>query len=316
VGLGVQGVMLGSEIDEMTDERLATRAMEVQIFAKMTPQQKARVIQLLKGSGRVVGYMGDGINDGPALKTADVSISVDSAVDIAKESADIILLEKSLMVLYQGVLEGRRVFGNLMKYLKMSASSNFGNMFSMLGASALLPFLPMAPAQILLNNLLYDFSQTAVPTDAVDQEYLSQPREWDIRGLARFIFCIGPISSIFDYLTFGFLWFFLNANSIELSPIFQTGWFVESLLSQTLVVYVIRTGKIPFLESKPSLPLVVTTLVICALGISLPYLSLGKYFQMASLPDQYWLGLLMLLPCYLLLTQLVKMYLVRRWGVL
>jgi Mg2+-importing ATPase len=316
VGLAFHGVMLGSEMDEMTDEHLAARAMEVQIFAKMTPQQKARVIELLKGSGRVVGYMGDGINDGPALKTADVSISVDSAVDIAKESADIILLEKSLMVLYQGVLEGRRVFGNLMKYLKMSASSNFGNMFSMLGASALLPFLPMAPAQILLNNLLYDFSQTAVPTDAVDQEYLSNPREWDIKGLARFIFCIGPISSIFDYLTFGFLWFVLNANSIELSPIFQTGWFVESLLSQTLVVYVIRTGKIPFIESKPSLPLVVTTLVICALGISLPYLSLGQYFQMVPLPDEYWLGLLILIPSYLLLTQLVKMYLVRRWGIL
>jgi Mg2+-importing ATPase len=260
--------------------------------------------------------MGDGINDGPALKIADVSFSVDSAVDIAKESADIILLEKSLMVLYQGVIEGRRVFGNLMKYLKMSASSNFGNMFSMLGASALLPFLPMAPVQILLNNLLYDFSQTAVPTDAVDPEYLASPREWNVAGLARYIFCIGPISSVFDYLTFGFLWFYLQANSEQATPIFQTGWFVESLLSQTLVVYVIRTGKIPFVQSKPSFPLVVTTLLICVLGVLLPYLAIGQHFQMTPLPQDYWVGIAVLIPCYLLLTQLVKAWLVKRWGVI
>ena len=314
VGLPIHQVMLGSEVDGLADEQLSIKAMNVQIFAKMTPQQKARVIRLLRGEGRVVGYMGDGINDGPALKTADVSISVDSAVDIAKESADIILLEKSLLVLYQGVLEGRRVFGNLMKYLKMSASSNFGNMFSMLGASALLPFLPMAPVQILLNNLLYDFSQTAVPTDAVDPEYLSQPREWNIRGLARFIFCIGPISSIFDYLTFGLLWFYVKANTLELSPIFQTGWFVESLLSQTLIVYVIRTGKIPFVESKPSLPLVLTTLSVCMLGIFLPYIAIGKYFQMVPLPEIYWIGLAVLVSGYLLLTQLVKTWIIKKSG--
>ncbi|QWD62572.1 magnesium-translocating P-type ATPase [Polynucleobacter sp. MWH-UH25E] len=316
VGLPVTTVILGSEVDALSDEQLTARAMNTQIFAKMTPQQKARVIRLLRGEGRVVGYMGDGINDGPALKTADVSISVDSAVDIAKESADIILLEKSLLVLHQGVLEGRRVFGNLMKYLKMSASSNFGNMFSMLGASALLPFLPMAPVQILLNNLLYDFSQTAVPTDAVDPEYLSQPREWNIRGLARFIFCIGPISSIFDYLTFGLLWFYVKANTIELSPIFQTGWFIESLLSQTLIVYVIRTGKIPFVESNPSLPLVLTTLSVCVLGVSLPYIAIGRYLQMVPLPEIYWLGLLVLIPCYLALTQLVKTWIIRKSGAL
>ncbi|QKM64257.1 magnesium-translocating P-type ATPase [Polynucleobacter tropicus] len=316
VGLPIRDVMLGAEVDALSDEQLAARAMNVQIFAKMTPQQKARVIRLLRGEGRVVGYMGDGINDGPALKTADVSISVDSAVDIAKESADIILLEKSLLVIYQGVLEGRRVFGNLMKYLKMSASSNFGNMFSMLGASALLPFLPMAPVQILLNNLLYDFSQTAVPTDAVDSEYLSQPREWNIKGLARFIFCIGPISSIFDYLTFGLLWFYVKANSLELSPIFQTGWFVESLLSQTLIVYVIRTGKIPFIESKPSLPLVLMTLSVCTLGVFLPYLAIGHYFQMVPLPEIYWIGLIFLVPCYLILTQLVKTWVIKHSGVL
>jgi Mg2+-importing ATPase len=316
VGLPIHQMMSGSDIDALNDEQLAVKAMDVQIFSKMTPQQKARIILLLRGEGRVVGYMGDGINDGPALKTADVSISVDSAVDIAKESADIILLEKSLLALHQGVLEGRRVFGNLMKYLKMSASSNFGNMFSMLGASALLPFLPMAPVQILLNNLLYDFSQTAVPTDAVDPEYLSQPREWNIRGLARFIFYIGPISSIFDYLTFGLLWFYVKANTIELSPIFQTGWFIESLLSQTLIVYVIRTGKIPFVESKPSLPLVLTTLSVCALGVSLPYLAIGRYLQMVPLPEIYWMGLLALIPCYLMLTQFVKSWIIRKSGAL
>jgi Mg2+-importing ATPase len=316
VGLSVDSVVLGSEMDGLSDEQLIARASTAQIFAKMTPQQKSRVIQVLKGKGRVVGYMGDGINDGPALKIADVSFSVDSAVDIAKESADIILLEKSLMVLYQGVIEGRRVFGNLMKYLKMSASSNFGNMFSMLGASALLPFLPMAPVQILLNNLLYDFSQTAVPTDAVDPEYLASPREWNVAGLARYIFCIGPISSIFDYLTFGFLWFYLQANSEQATPIFQTGWFVESLLSQTLVVYIIRTGKIPFVQSKPSFPLVVTTLSICVLGVLLPYLAIGQHFQMTPLPQDYWVGIAVLIPCYLLLTQLVKAWLVKRWGVI
>lgn len=315
VGLVVNRVLLGSQIDEFDDVRLSTELVNTEIFVKMTPQQKARVIKVLQSQGHVVGYLGDGINDGPGLKVADVSISVDSAVDIAKESADLILLEKSLMVLYQGVLEGRRVFGNIMKYIKMSASSNFGNMFSMLGASALLPFLPMAPIQILLNNLLYDFSQTAVPTDSVDPEYLQSPRAWNVNGLARYIFCIGPISSIFDYLTFAFLWFVLKANTPELSPIFQTGWFVESLLSQTMIVYVIRTGKIPFKESVPSLPLVLTTLIICAVGVILPYTYIGSNFQMVELPSMYWYGLAILLPSYLMLTQLVKMWFVQRWGV-
>lgn len=316
VGLPVDQVMLGSQIDELDDVQLADRVGITGIFAKMTPQQKARVIRILQSQGGVVGYLGDGINDGPGLKTADVSISVDSAVDIAKESADIILLEKSLMVLFQGVLEGRRVFGNIMKYIKMSASSNFGNMFSMLGASALLPFLPMAPVQILLNNLLYDFSQTAVPTDAVDSEYLKSPRAWDIRGLSRYIFCIGPISSIFDYLTFALMWFILKFNTLELSPLFQTGWFVESLLSQTLVVYVIRTGKIPFKESAPSIPLVVTTLVICTIGIALPFTAIGAGFEMGALPQEYWYGLALILPCYLLMTQLMKMWFIKKWGLI
>ena len=316
VGLPINQVVLGSEMEDMSDDQLALKASTTQIFAKMTPQHKARVIRVLQMQGHVVGYLGDGINDGPGLKAADVSISVDSAVDIAKESADIILLEKSLMILYEGAIEGRRVFGNIMKYLKMSASSNFGNMFSMLGASALLPFLPMAPVQILLNNMLYDLSQTAVPTDSIDPEYLQNPREWNVKGLARYIFCIGPISSIFDYLTFGFLWFMLNANNVGMSPLFQTGWFVESLLSQTLVVYIIRTGKIPFKDSRPSLPLVLTTMLICIAGIILPYTILGQQFQMTSMSSEYWYGLAFLLPCYLLLTQLVKMWFVKKWGVL
>ena len=316
VGLPINQVVLGSEIEVMNDEQLAFKAVSAQIFAKMTPQQKARVIRVLQMHGHVVGYLGDGINDGPGLKIADVSISVDSAVDIAKESADIILLEKSLMVLYEGAIEGRRVFGNIMKYIKMSASSNFGNMFSMLGASALLPFLPMAPVQILLNNMLYDLSQTAVPTDSVDPEYLQSPRGWDVKGLARYIFCIGPISSIFDYLTFALLWFFLHANSVEMSPLFQTGWFVESLLSQTLVVYVIRTGKIPFKDSRPSLPLVLTTLFVCGVGIVLPYTIIGMQFEMTPLTLQYWYAIACLLPCYLLLTQLVKMWFLKKWGLL
>ena len=314
VGLSIDQVILGSQIDSMDDRQLSEQLRSTGIFAKMTPQQKARVIRLLQSQGHVVGYLGDGINDGPGLKMADVSISVDSAVDIAKESADIILLEKNLMVIYQGVIEGRRVFGNIMKYIKMSASSNFGNMFSMLGASALLPFLPMASIQILLNNLLYDFSQTAVSSDSVDPEYLQNPRGWDIGALARYIFCIGPISSIFDYLTFAFLWFVLKANTSELAPIFQTGWFVESLLSQTLIVYVIRTRKIPFLQSIPSLPLIITTILICTLGVILPYTFLGENFQMAPLPSEYWYGLFLILPCYLLLTQVIKMWFMRRWG--
>ena len=316
VGLTINSSIAGSRIDGLNDEQILEVSLRHTIFYKMTPHQKARVINALRIQNNVVGYLGDGINDGPALKAADVSISVDTAVDIAKESADIILLEKSLMVLYVGVLEGRAVFGNIMKYLKMSASSNFGNMFSMLGASALLPFLPMASTQILLNNLLYDFSQTSVPTDSVDADYLKSPREWNIQGLTRYIFYIGPISSIFDYLTFGFLWFILGLNTLEMSSIFQTGWFIESLLSQTLVVYVIRTGKIPFKDSVPSLPLVITTLSICLVAILLPYIPIGAYFKLKPLPEGYWMGMAFLIPTYLLLTQAIKMLFVKKWGYL
>ena len=316
VGLLVHRVIIGSEIDELDDVELSVRAKATQIFAKMNPQQKARVIHVLQSQGNVVGYLGDGINDGPGLKVADVSISVDSGVDIAKETADIIFLEKNLLILYEGVTEGRRVFGNIMKYIKMSASSNFGNMFSMIGASALLPFLPMLPVQILLNNMLYDISQTAVPTDSVDPEYLQIPRKWNIEGLSRYIFCLGPVSSIFDYLTFAYLWFILGANSIEMSSAFQTGWFVESLISQTLVIYVIRTSKIPFVDSIPSLSLVFMTLLVCVAGIILPFTIIGQQFHMVSLPNTYWIGILFLLPMYLLSAQLAKAWFIKKWGIL
>ncbi len=312
VGLEVEHVVLGSEIEKLTDLALAELAERVSVFAKLSPQQKARVIKALHLKGHVVGFLGDGINDGPALKAADVGISVDTAVDIAKESADIILLEKSLMVLEEGVIEGRKVFGNIVKYIKMGASSNFGNMFSVLGASAFLPFLPMAPVQILFNNLLYDFSQTAVATDTVDEEYVSLPRQWDIGNIARFMFFIGPISSIFDYATFFTLLYVFGAW--DKPELFQTGWFVESLLSQTLIVHVIRTGKIPFLESKASLPLMMMTLTICVIGVTLPYSQFAHALNLVALPHQYWFALTAILLTYMSLTQWVKTWLIRRFG--
>lgn len=316
VDLPINQVMLGSQVDNMTDDDLIQVIDKVSVFAKMTPQQKARVIGLLQKQGHVVGYMGDGINDGPGLKVADVSLSVDTGVDIAKETADIILLEKSLMILQDGVIEGRRVFGNIMKYLKMSASSTFGNVLSMVGASAILPFLPMLPGHVLLNDLLYDFSQTSVPTDEVDQEYLAQPKAWDISGIGHYMLTIGPISSLFDYMTFAFLWFVLQANSMTQATLFQTGWFVESLLSQTLIVHVIRTGKIPFIQSKPGPFLLMTTLAICFLGALLPYTALGKSVQMQALPALYWYGIAFIIPAYLLTTQLIKTFLIKRFGLI
>jgi len=294
---------------------LALLAESTVVFARMAPQQKSRVIRALQSRGHVVGYMGDGINDGPSLKAADLSISVDSAVDIAKESADIILLEKSLLVLQQGVLEGRRVFANIMKTIRMSSSSNFGNMLSMLGASALLPFLPMAPIQILLNNLLYDCSQTAVPSDSVDAEYLAQPRAWDIGSITRTMLRLGPISSLFDYATFALLWFVLGANSPSSASLFQSGWFVESLLSQTLIVHVLRTHRLPFVESFPSAALLATTFGVCLIGVTLPYTTLGESFYLVPLPGRFWFGLAALLPVYCVLTQWAKARMVSRFGI-
>ncbi|HEX4481915.1 MAG TPA: magnesium-translocating P-type ATPase [Rudaea sp.] len=316
VGIKVDKYLTGPKIESMSDEELMIATRDTPVFARLNPQQKVRVIQALHRDNRVVGFLGDGINDGPALRAADVGISVDTAVDIAKESADIILLEKSLLVLEEGVLEGRKVFGNILKYIKMTASSNFGNMFSMIGASIFLPFFPILSVQLLLNNLLYDFSQTAVASDEVDQEYLAKPRQWDLKSIMRFMFYIGPISSIFDYATFAVLWFVIGANSPEHARLFQTGWFVESLLSQTLIVHVIRTGRVPFVQSNASLPLTITGLVICAIGVVLPFLPIGGWFGFVPLPGIYWAFLVVILIAYMALTQFVKTRLIRRFGLL
>ena len=313
VGLAVDRIVLGPEIEPMSESALAELAENTAVFAKVSPAQKARVIGALHSKGHVVGYMGDGINDSPALKAADVGISVDTAVDIAKESADIILLEKSLMVLQEGVIEGRKVFGNITKYIKMGASSNFGNMFSVLGASIFLPFLPMLPIQVLTNNLLYDFSQTAIPTDNVDEDYLAVPRKWDIGNIFKFMVFIGPISSIFDYATFfTMLYVFDSWNNPSL---FQTGWFVESLLTQTLIIHIIRTAKIPFLQSRASGPLIATSVIICMVGIALPFTFVGQEaLKFTPLPDLYWPIIAAFLLTYATLTHLVKTWFVRRWG--
>jgi Mg2+-importing ATPase len=312
VGLDVGRVLLGAELARLSDAELARAAVTTTLFAKLAPEQKARVIEALHAGGHVVGYLGDGINDSIALKAADVGISVDSAVDIAKESADIILLEKSLLVLEEGVIEGRKVFGNILKYIKMGASSNFGNMFSVLGASVFLPFVPMAPIQILTNNLLYDFSQAAIPTDRVDDEYLAAPREWDIGHLARFVVLIGPISSIFDYVTFGVLILLFGGWSNP--ALFQTGWFVESLLTQTLIIHMLRTARVPFLQSHASAPLTLTTSLVCLIGIALPYTAWGEALGFVPLPALYWPIVLAILLAYATLTQAAKVWFVRRWG--
>ena len=254
VGMPVDKILLGSQIETMSETELGEAANLTSIFAKLAPAQKEHIIHALQSKGHVVGFMGDGINDAPALKAADVGISVNSAVDIAKESSDIILLENSLLVLQQGVMEGRRVFGNIIKYIKMAASSNFGNMFSVVGASAFLPFLPMLPIQVLTNNLLYDLSQTAIPTDKVDADWLTKPRKWTIGEIQRFILFIGPISSIFDYATFFIMIYVFNAWNNP--ALYHTGWFVESLFSQTLIIHIIRTNKIPFIQSRASWPLI------------------------------------------------------------
>ncbi|HYM01650.1 MAG TPA: magnesium-translocating P-type ATPase, partial [Stellaceae bacterium] len=312
VGLPAERILLGSEIESMTPDALDTAAESVTVFAKLTPTQKAAVIEALHRRGHVVGFLGDGINDGPALKAADVGVSVDTAVDIAKDSADIILLEKSLMVLGEGVVEGRKVFGNIVKYIKMGASSNFGNMFSVLGASIFLPFLPMTPIQVLANNLLYDFSQTTIPTDNVDEEYVRVPRHWDVGNIVKFMIFIGPMSSIFDYTTyFSMLYIFDAWNDPAL---FQTGWFVESLLTQTLIIHVIRTAKIPFIESRASTALIMTTLIIAAIGIALPFTPLGPALGFKHLPRLYWVVLALTLLSYVALTHVVKTWFIRRFG--
>ena len=312
VGLDAEHMMLGSEVEQLTDDELATKAELATIFARLSPAHKQRVVRTLRSKGHTVGFMGDGINDAPALRAADVGISVDSAVDIAKESADAILLEKSLMVLEEGVLEGRKVFANILKYIRMGASSNFGNMFSVLGASIFLPFLPMLPVQILTNNLLYDFSQTPIPTDEVDPEQIAKPRPWAIGNLSRFILFVGPISSIFDYTTFFIMLYMFDCWKPEHASLFQSGWFVESLLTQTLIIHIIRTNRIPLLQSRASWPLLVMTAVVMMIGIYLPLSPFAHALALSPLPAMYWPLLALTLLTYVLLTQFVKQWLLRK----
>ncbi len=283
VDIPVANVITGSELEHLDDQALGQKVDEIQIFAKLNPAQKIRIIKALQKNGHTVGYMGDGINDAGALKNADIGISVESAVDVAKESADIILLEKDLMVLGNGVLFGRQTFGNIIKYIKMAASGNFGNMFSMLGASALFPFLPMLPIQILVQNLLYDCSQTSVPWDNMDEDYLKVPRKWEAGNIARFMFYMGPVSSIFDYATFAVMYYIFKAATPASQSLFQSGWFVEGLLSQTLIVHLIRTRKIPFVQSTASAPVLLVTFAIMAIGLYLPFSPFASALQFVPL---------------------------------
>jgi P-type Mg2+ transporter len=312
VGLAPDPMLLGGDVERMSDAELGEAAVQTTLFARLSPAHKERVIRALRAKGHVVGFMGDGINDAPALRAADVGISVDTATDIAKESADLILLEKDLMVLEGGVTEGRKIFANILKYIRMGASSNFGNMFSVLGASAFLPFLPMAPIQVLTNNLLYDFSQVPIPTDAVDDEQVVRPRPWNIDEIRRFILFIGPISSIFDYTTFFVMLYVFRCWDPSRARLFQTGWFVESLMTQTLIIHVIRTNKIPFLQSRASWPLTVTTLAIMAFGMWLPYSPVASALGLTGLPRLYWPILLLTLLSYVSLTQVIKVWLLRK----
>ena len=314
VGLDVTHSAQGRDIEPLEDAALDELVERTTIFAKMSPLQKARVVKSLQRLGHTVGFLGDGINDAPALREADVGISVDTATDIAKESADIILLEKNLMVLEEGVLEGRVTFGNIMKYIKMTASSNFGNVLSMVIAAVFLPFLPMLPLQVLVLNLLYDISQLSIPFDRMDDEYLRKPRKWDAGDIGRFMVWIGPASSVFDMTTFALLWYVFGANSPAHQSFFQSGWFIESLLTQTLVVHMIRTRKIPFLQSHAAAPVLGLTTAIIVIGMLIPYFSIGHKLGMVELPPVYfgWLGATVLAYC--VLTQLMKLIYIRRYG--
>jgi P-type Mg2+ transporter len=319
VGLDAETILLGAQIEQLSDELLADAVERTTVFARVSPAHKQRIIQALKARKHTVGFMGDGINDAPALHAADVGISVDTAVDIARAAADIVLLEKSLLVLDEGVLEGRKVFANISKYVRMGASSNFGNMFSVLGASLFVPFLPMLPIQILGTNLLYDLSQTAIPTDAVDAEQIQRPYPWNIKALLRFIVCIGPCSSVFDYTTFLALLYLFGcwdvstpAAAAHSASVFQTGWFVESLLTQTLIIHIIRTNKRPFVQSRASRAVLLTSLGVAAVGVAIPFSPLGPYLGFSGLPPLFWPLLAATLVGYVLLTEGVKRWLLRR----
>lgn len=314
VGLEPGEVLTGADVEAMSDEELRIAAQTRHVFARLTPMQKSRIITTLQQAGHTVGFLGDGINDAPALRDSDVGISVDTATDIAKESADIILLEKSLTVLEQGVLKGRETFGNIMKYLNMTASSNFGNVFSVLVASAFIPFLPMLPVHLLIQNLMYDFSQLSLPWDTVDEEFLKKPRKWDAENIGRFMVWIGPTSSLFDITTYALMWFVFSANSVEMQALFQSGWFIEGLLSQTLVVHMLRTRKIPFFQSTAALPVLLLTGLVMALGILLPFSPLGAMVGLQPLPWSYFPWLAATLFCYCCVAQGMKAIYVRKFG--
>ena len=325
VGLDEQEVITGDKLLGLDETQLGELAEKNNVFARLSPSQKENIITALQKRGHVVGYMGDGINDALSMRAADVGISVDTAVDVAKESADIILLEKSLLVLEDGIIEGRKVFSNILKYIRMGASSNFGNMFSVVGGSYFLPFLPMAPIQILLNNLLYDASQVGIPADYVDEEYLRTPRKWNIENIRRFMIFIGPMSSIFDYATFFLMLYFFHcklyshsATTPEMKTyyesLFHTGWFVESILTQTLIVHIIRTNRIPFLQSIASPLLLLTTIIVMIAGAVLPYLPIGSYFGFVPLPASFWIWIAGFVLCYSVLTHSVKVWFHRKYG--
>lgn len=314
VGITNTACVVGTKFEQMTDEEKRIAVRDNCIFAKLTPHQKTEIITLLQEQDNTVGFLGDGINDAAALRQSDIGISVDSAVDIAKESADIILLEKDLMVLEQGVLSGRETFGNIIKYVKMTASSNFGNMFSVLAASAFLPFLPMLSIHLLIQNLLYDISQTAIPFDKMDKEFLLKPRRWDSSDIARFMVFIGPISSIFDIATYLLMWYVFGCQSPEAQTLFQSGWFIEGLLSQTLIVHMIRTRRIPFVQSNAAWPLMLMTFAIMAIGIAIPFTSFGAYIGLMPLPLSYFPWLIAILLSYCVLTQVIKQWYIKRFG--
>lgn len=329
VGLPVERILLGTDLERLNDQELGRLAEDITVFAKLSPQQKARVVRVLREKGHTVGYMGDGINDAAAMQAADVGISVDTAVDIAKETASVVLLEKDLMVLEQGVLEGRRTYANMMKYIKMTASSNFGNMFSVLAASAFLPFLPMASLHLILLNLIYDVCCTAMSWDNVDPEYLKAPRKWEAKGIGRFMLWMGPTSSVFDIATYLLLYFVVcplatggqlypqltePAAQALYVPLFQTGWFVESMWTQTLVIHMLRTEKLPFVQSRASVPVALLSLAGIALVTAIPFTPLAAPLEMAALPPVYFLLLGILVAGYMLLVTAVKNLYVRRYG--
>ena len=329
VGLSADRILLGSDVDALDDAALGRQAEDIAVFAKLSPSQKARIVRVLRENGHSVGYMGDGINDAAAMKAADVGISVDTAVDIAKESASVVLLEKDLMVLEQGVIEGRRTYANMIKYIKMTASSNFGNMFSVLAASAFLPFLPMASIHLILLNLIYDISCTAIPWDNVDAEYLKKPRRWDASGISRFMLRIGPTSSLFDIATYLLLYFVIcppltggrlfsqltdpAAQKLYIA-VFQTGWFVESMWTQTLVIHMIRTPKLPFVQSRASAPVMLLTLFGIGVVTLIPFTPMGAALGLTALPPVYFAWLAGIVLGYMLLATLVKKLYIRRYG--